>query len=42
MIIDQALFDAGQVWRTGTPIEHVFRVKNAGDAPLNILEVKPG
>ena len=42
MIIDQALFDAGKVLRTGNPIEHVFRVKNAGDANLNILEVKPG
>jgi len=42
IIINQAVFDAGQVLRTGTPIEHVFVVKNAGDANLNILEVKPG
>jgi hypothetical protein len=42
MIIEKALYDAGEVIRTGAPIEHVFRVKNAGDADLNILEVKPG
>jgi len=42
MVIDQEIFDAGQVIRTGAPIEHVFRVKNTGDSDLNILEVKPG
>jgi len=42
MIINQAVYDAGKVLRTGNPIEHVFLVKNAGDANLNILEVKPG
>ena len=42
MIIDQAVYDAGEVIRTGPPIEHVFRVKNTGNADLTILEVKPG
>lgn len=42
MVIDELVFDAGVVIRTGPPIEHVFRVKNTGNADLNILEVKPG
>ena len=42
MVIDQPVYDAGVVVRTGAPIEHTFRVKNTGNAELKILEVKPG
>ncbi len=42
MVIEQVTHDAGEVYRTGTPIEHAFVVKNTGTSDLTILEVKPG
>ena len=42
MVIDQPVFDAGLVVRSGEPIEHAFRIKNAGAAELKIFDVKPG
>jgi hypothetical protein len=42
MVIDQPVFNAGEVIKTGPPIEHTFVVKNVGDGNLNILDVKPG
>jgi hypothetical protein len=42
MVINEPVFNAGEVIKTGPAIEHTFIVKNAGDANLNILDVKPG
>jgi len=42
MVINEPVYNAGEVIKTGPPIEHTFIVKNTGDANLNILEVKPG
>lgn len=42
MVIDSEVYDAGQVMRPGAPIEHAFRIKNAGTAELRILDVRPG
>ena len=42
MIIEQPVFDAGVVIRTEAPLDHVFRIKNTGNAELKILDVKPG
>jgi len=42
MVIDTEIYDAGQVLRTGTPIEHTFRIKNTGTGELRIFDVKPG
>jgi len=39
--IDVTSFDAGQVLAT-QPVRHTFTVKNTGDAPLTIKDVKPG
>ena len=42
MVISEPVYNAGEVIKTGPPIEHTFIVKNTGNANLNILEVKPG
>jgi len=42
MVIDSEIYDAGQVIRTGAPIEHAFLIKNTGASELRILDVKPG
>jgi hypothetical protein len=42
MVIDTEIYDAGQVIRTGTPIQHAFRIKNTGTGELTIFDVKPG
>lgn len=42
MVIDSETFNAGQVMRTGAPIEHAFIIKNTGAGELRILDVKPG
>jgi hypothetical protein len=42
MVIENPIYDAGQVMRPGAPIEHAFRIKNTGAAELRILDVKPG
>lgn len=42
MVIEQIVFDAGEVYRTGEKLEHGFIIKNTGNADLNILSAKPG
>ncbi len=42
MVIDQEIYDAGVVVRTGAPLEHVFVIKNTGNGELRIFDVKPG
>ncbi len=39
--IDQAVVDLGEI-REGEPLVHDFVVKNVGDAPLHIRDVRPG
>ncbi|MCI0414665.1 DUF1573 domain-containing protein [bacterium] len=41
MVIDSEVYDAGQVIRTGAPIEHAFLIKNTGTSQLKILDVRP-
>ncbi len=41
LVINERLFDAGEV-RQGAMIEHNFRVFNTGEAPLQVLNVRPG
>ncbi len=38
--VEQERFDAGTV-KAGTPISHVFKIRNAGDEPLLIDRVQP-
>jgi len=40
-VADQADHDFGPRW-TGTPLQHTFKITNTGDAPLQILKVRPG
>ena len=40
-VVDVPSFDAGQVLAS-QPVRHTFPVKNTGDAPLTIKDVKPG
>lgn len=37
---DETTHDFGSVW-VGPPLKHAFKIKNAGDAPLEISKVKP-
>lgn len=41
MILKEREFDCGEV-KEGETIEHTFSVLNQGDAPLEIVRVKPG
>lgn len=38
--VDNPRFDFGETW-TGGDLEHEFTIRNAGEAPLKILRVKP-
>ncbi|GEM_PF-3329842 len=40
-IFPQASFSAGEI-KQGSPVVHTFRVLNQGQAPLNIVRVRPG
>ena len=40
-VVDVPSFDAGQVLAT-QPVRHSYAVKNTGDTPLTIKDVKPG
>ena len=40
-VLQETVFDAGSA-REGTRVSHDFRVLNRGDAPLEILRVRPG
>lgn len=40
LTMDSEIYDWGTVIR-GTVVEHTFTVRNSGEAPLDILEVKP-
>ena len=37
---DETTHDFGSVW-VGPPLKHAFKIKNEGDAPLEITKVKP-
>jgi len=39
-VVDKPVVDVGKV-KKGDPIQHEFVIRNAGDAPLEITEVKP-
>jgi len=39
LVVDQPIYDFGSV-EQGTPVEHVFAVRNGGDAPLRIERVE--
>ncbi|MCP4669650.1 MAG: DUF1573 domain-containing protein [Deltaproteobacteria bacterium] len=41
MVLKETLFDFGDVLE-GKGVEHVFKVLNKGDKPLEIKGVKPG
>ena len=41
MVLKEREFDCGVV-KEGETIEHTFSVLNQGDAPLEIVRVKPG
>ena len=41
MVLKEREFDFGEV-KEGEVIEHSFSVFNQGDAPLEIVRVKPG
>jgi hypothetical protein len=38
-VIDNAVFDFGEIKEAAGPVTHVFKVKNDGDAPLVITKV---
>lgn len=38
--VESASHDFGRIW-SGPPLDHVFRVRNGGDAPLEILTITP-
>ena len=40
LFLENNYFDAGEV-KQGSVINHVFKIKNNGDAPLEISSVKP-
>jgi hypothetical protein len=40
-LVEAPSFDAGQVL-SSQPVRHTYPVKNTGDAPLTIKDVKPG
>ena len=40
-VFPQASFSAGEI-KQGNPVVHTFRVLNQGQAPLNIVRVRPG
>jgi hypothetical protein len=42
MVIEQEVYDAGSMYRTGSKIEHAFVIKNRGTSPLNIYSATPG
>ena len=42
MEVQQAVFDAGTVYRSKEKLEHAFVIKNTGAAELKILGAKPG
>ena len=39
-VVDKPIVDVGKV-KKGDPVRHEFVIRNAGDAPLEITEVKP-
>lgn len=39
-VVDKPIVDVGEV-KKGEPVGHQFEIRNAGDAPLEISEVKP-
>jgi hypothetical protein len=41
LIIKNGVFDMGKV-NEGDTIKHTFLINNQGDAPLQIIDVKPG
>ncbi len=41
IVVESPLVDLGEVMENGT-ISHDFVVRNAGNAPLNIEQVRPG
>ena len=42
MVIEQEVYDAGEMYRTGDKIEHAFVIRNRGSAALNIYSATPG
>ena len=41
VVAESPSHDFGEVW-SGSPIDHVFRVRNDGDEPVEILAITPG
>jgi hypothetical protein len=41
MVLDEKVFDAKDI-EEGKVIEHSFRIRNEGDAALELLKVAPG
>ena len=42
LVIDQETYDAGEIYKSGKNLDHVFTVKNTGSAELKILSATPG
>jgi len=42
MLIEQPVYDAGDVYKSGEKLEHAFVIKNTGDADLTIYDARPG
>lgn len=40
MVVEQPVYNFGSI-SEGTKIDHVFTIRNSGDSPLNILQVRP-
>lgn len=40
--IVQSVFDAGDLYRSGSKLEHTFVLKNTGKSELKILKAQPG
>ncbi len=41
LMVEQPVYEAGDI-EAGTQVSHEFLIRNEGDAPLEITEVKPG
>jgi hypothetical protein len=42
MVIEESIYNAGDIYRTKEKVEHSFVIKNTGAAELKILSAKPG